>query len=76
MNNGQKETLCQYFTRNALLIVLLCVSLIASVAFFRPLLGAVIGQEHCKMHHDQFLGKLWLECPEAIRQVFGPFRRP
>lgn len=69
-NNDKKDTLCAYFTRNFLLILLLSVSLIASVAFFR---SRVLG-EQCIMHHDQFLGKLWLECPEAIRQVFGPRR--
>lgn len=28
--------------------------------------------ETCRMHHDEFYGKLWLECPEAMRKAFGP----
>ena len=63
----------QFFLKNLALLLLLFVSLIALCAWFPAPLGLVMG-EHCKMHHDQILGRLWLECPEALRQAFGPRR--
>lgn len=61
------------FVKNLPLILLLCVTLIGLCAYFPdPLAGLM--KESCKMHHDEFLGKLWLECPEALRRSFGPRR--
>lgn len=59
------------FTRNLPLIVLLAVTLIASLAYFPALVDTLTGSQ-CQMHHDRFLGKLWLECPEKLARAFGP----
>ncbi len=63
-----------FFLRNITLIVLLVVSLIALFSYFPALVDPSLLTSGCKMHHDEFLGKLWLECPAALRRAFGPRR--
>ena len=62
----------QFFVRNIPLLVLLVVTLIGLFSYFPPLVASLT--ESCKMHHDELRGKLWLECPEALRRAFGPRR--
>lgn len=60
------------FQRNLALILLLVLGIVGLVCFFHP--QFLLLSEKCYMHHDEHLGKLWLECPEAVRKVFGPRR--
>lgn len=67
------ERLSELFFRNLALFVLLFVSLIAFAAYFPASLDSILG-EHCKIHHTD-LGKMWLECPDALRSFFPNHRR-
>lgn len=62
----------EFFIRNLGLLVILVVGLISLASFLD--LEALLTPSTCKMHHDRFLGKLWLECPQVLQQVFGPRR--
>lgn len=64
----------QFFVRNLALFLLLALGLVGLLALFhQQVLG--IMHEKCRVHHDEFFGKMWVECPEPLRRVFGP-RRP
>jgi hypothetical protein len=63
-----------FFVRNIALIVLLIVSLIALSAWFPETAALLMPQKSCQIHHDEILGKMWLECPGVLRRAFGPRR--
>lgn len=64
----------QYFLDNLALFVLLAVGLVGMLALFHPQFLAVM-HEKCRVHHDEVYGKMWLECQEPLKRIFGP-RRP
>ena len=70
-NLGPCGRFTQFFVRNLALFLLLAVGLVGLVALFHPTLSALMG-EHCRIHRDEYFGKLWLECPEPLRRVFRP----
>ena len=74
----EHQGVCGRFTqiviRNIPLFLLLVVGILGLLAYFHPSLDALT-KESCKMHHDELYGKLWLECPEALRRAFGPRHR-
>jgi len=72
-HQGVCGKLTGFFLRNLALILLLVVGLLGLLCLFRAPFHAWMN-ESCRMHHDEFQGKLWLECPEALRQAFGPRR--
>lgn len=51
-------------------ILLLCILAMFGLIFVFHSSGYL--NETCRMHHDELYGKLWLECPEAMRKAFGP----
>lgn len=62
-----------FFLRNLALFLLLAVGLLALAVIFPAEARNLLGASVCKMHHDP-QGKLWVECPQKIEQVFGPRR--
>jgi len=63
-----------YFLDNLALFVLLAVGLVGLLALFHPQILALT-QEKCRVHHDEYFGKMWVECQEPLKRAFGP-RRP
>lgn len=64
----------QYFLDNLALFVLLAVGLVGLLGLFHQQVLSLM-QESCRVHHDQYFGKMWVECQEPLKRVFGP-RRP
>lgn len=61
----------QFIVRNLALFLLLGVGILGLVAYFHQPLSSLMG-EHCRVHHDEYFGKLWLECPEPLRRLIRP----
>ena len=73
-NIGVCGRFTQFFIRNLALFLLLAVGLVALAALFREQILGIV-HEKCRVHHDEYFGKMWVECQEPLRRAFGP-RRP
>ena len=70
-NLGPCGRFTQFFVRNLALFLLLAIGVVGLVAYFHQSLSSLMG-ESCRVHHDEYFGKLWLECPEPLRRLIRP----
>lgn len=63
-----------FSSRNVLLGICLLVGLVGFALLFLPQVGTLLGLPECRRHVDHYMGRTWIECPEAIQPKYGPRR--